>query len=90
MMIGTTFARQMDANRVAYERSCEQLRAATPGHYAAIAEGRLVAVRETFDEAVSEVEQLRPMPEHFLVFPVGDEPAFAIIDDYTLTFRTFQ
>ena len=81
-MKGVAFDEQLALNRLAYGRLREQIRTATPGQYAAIAQGRLIALRETFDEAVDEEERLQPAPEHFLVFPVDEEPAFDVIDDF--------
>ena len=55
---------------------------AGPGRYAAIAQGRLIALAATFDEGVDAVKRFCPTAEHFLVFPVDEEPAFDVIDDF--------
>jgi len=78
----TTFSTEMAKNRAAYVKLREQIQRAKPGQYAAIAQGKLIAFTETFDEGVTAVQQLKPVPEHFLVFPVDEEPAFDVIDDY--------
>ena len=78
-----TFSIELADNRAAYERSREQIRRAAPHQYTAIAHGRLIVVAESFDEATAAIEQLQPPPEHFLVFPVDDEPAFDVIDDFS-------
>lgn len=83
-MTSTTFAAELADNRAAYERLREQIRRAAAGQYVAIAQGRLIALTETFDEAVAAVDQLHPPPEHFLVFPVDEEPLFDVIDDFLL------
>lgn len=77
-----TFSAELNSNRAAYDRLCDQIRRAGRGQYAAIAQGRLVAIAETFDEGLAAVRQLRPPPKHFLVFPADEEPAFEIIDDF--------
>jgi len=81
-MNSTTFAAEMARNRAAYEQHRERIRCAAPG-YAAIAHGRLVALTATFDEATEAVRQLQPPAEHFLVFPVDEEPAFELIDSFS-------
>ena len=73
---------ELSKNRAAYQRLIEQLRHESPGKYAAIAQGRLIGITESFDDAVAEIEELVPPPEHFLVFPVDEEPAFDVIDDF--------
>lgn len=78
----TTFSTEMARNRSAYMKSREQIQRAKPGQYAAIAQGELIAFSETFDEGLAAIQQLTPVPEHFLVFPVDEEPAFDVIDDY--------
>ena len=81
-MDATTFTVELSNNRAAYERLREQIQRAGPGQYAAIAQGRLIALAATFDEGLAAVERLRPAPKHFLVFPVDEEPAFEVIDDF--------
>lgn len=81
-MSSTTFAAELGNNRVAYERLREEIRRAPPGRYAAIAHGQLIALTATFDEGLAAVARLHPAPEHFLVFPADDEPAFDVIDDF--------
>lgn len=81
-MNSTAFSTELVGNRAAYERHREQIRRAAPGHYAAIAQGRLIALTASFEEAVAAIEQLQPAPEHFLVFPADEEPAFEVIDDF--------
>jgi hypothetical protein len=76
------FAAELDLNRAAYQRHREKIRAARPGHYAAIAQGELIAVACSFEDAVMAIERLQPPPEHFLVFPVDEEPAWDVIDDF--------
>lgn len=82
-MNSTAFAVEWELNRTAYERLREKIRQAPPGQYAAIAQERLIALAPTFEEGVAAVERLQPRPEHFLVFPVDEEPAFEVIDDLT-------
>ena len=77
------FSAELAENRNAYERSREQIRRAAPNQYAAIAHGRLIVVAESFAEAMAAIEQLQPPPEHFLAFPVDEEPAFDVIDDFS-------
>lgn len=82
-MISSSFQSELMGNRAAYERHREEIRHAAHGHYAAIAQGRLIVLSPTFDDAVAAVEQLRPCPEHFLVFPADEEPAFEVIDNFS-------
>lgn len=84
-MNSTAFAAELELNRAAYERLREKIREAPAGQYAAIAQGRLIALAPTFEEGVEAVEQLTPRPEHFLVFPVDEEPALEVIDDFSQT-----
>jgi hypothetical protein len=84
-MQGTAFADEMTCNRMAYQRLREQIRRAKQG-YAAIAQGELVALTTTFDEAAAAVQRLQPPAAHFLIFPVDEEPAFELIDDFSRTY----
>lgn len=81
-MNSTTFSTEMAKNRAAYKQVREQIQRAEPGQYAAMAQGRLLAITGSFDEGVAVVRRLQPAPEHFLVFPVDEEPAFEVIDDF--------
>jgi hypothetical protein len=85
-MNATAFAAELELNRSAYVRLRKRIRQAPTGQYAAIAHGRLIALAATFEESVAAVERLTPSPEHFLVFPVDEEPAFEVIDDFAHTF----
>ena len=62
-MRSLTFEEQMQLNRMAYEQLHDQILQAGPGHFAAIAAGRLVAITNDFDSAVSEIESLSPVPD---------------------------
>ena len=81
-MSSTSFSSEFAQNRTAYEQLKEEIRRAAPDDYAAIAQGRLITVAPTFDEAMAAVRQLQPPPQHFLVFPADEEPAFDVIDDF--------
>lgn len=78
----SVFAAELAHNHAAYERLKEEIGRASPGEYAAIAQGRLISIESSFDEALSAVERLQPRPEHYVVFPVDEEPAFDVIDDF--------
>ena len=54
-MLPDVFEQQMAANRLAYEQNRDRIRLAGSGHYAAIAEGRLIVLTEDFDAAVKAV-----------------------------------
>ncbi len=82
-MNSTVFAVELALNRTAFDGLREKIRQSPPGQYAAIAQGRLISLASTFEEAVAAIERLQPRPEHFLVFPVDEEPAFEVIDDFS-------
>ncbi len=81
-MDSTAFSTELAQNRATYDRLKHQIRSAMSRQYAAIAHGKLIAVTDTFDDGVAAVRRLRPVPEHFLVFPVDEEPVFDVIDDF--------
>ncbi len=81
-MRSLTFDEQMELNRTAYEQVHEQIRQAGPGHFAAIAAGRLVAITADFDSAVAAIESFTPVPDHYLVFPTDAEPVFEVVDSF--------
>lgn len=81
----TAFETELAENRLAYDQFRHKIKQAAPGHYAVIARGSLISVTATFEEAAAAVAQLQPSPEHFLVFPVDQEPAFEVIDDFSQT-----
>lgn len=78
-----TFSTELARNRLAYEKCQGEIRKAPAGRYAAIAQGRLITIADSFDGASAAVERLSPTPAHFLVFPVDEEPAFDLIDDFS-------
>lgn len=51
----TIFSTELAQNRAAYDRLKHQIRSAMPGQYAAIAQGKLIAVTHTFDDGVAGV-----------------------------------
>lgn len=77
----SVFAAQLAMNQAAYREHREEIRRSAPG-YAAIAHGRLIVLTPTFDEAAAAVRRLQPPPDHFLVFPADEEPAFDLIDSF--------
>jgi hypothetical protein len=78
----SVFPDELSRNRATYERLKGQIACADFGQYATIANGRLMAVTDSFDDGLAAVQALQPAPEHFLVFPVDEEPAFDLIDDF--------
>ena len=75
-----TFDEQMELNRAAYEQARDVIRRSGPGHYVAIASGRLLAITDDFPSAAAVIDALRPSPDHFLVFPSGSEPCFEVVE----------
>jgi hypothetical protein len=71
-------------NRQAYEKLRDQIRRDYTGQYVGIAEGRLIAAANTFEEVQAALDKLQPVPEYFLIFPADEEPPFEPYDD-TLT-----
>jgi hypothetical protein len=71
-----TFEREVALNRQAFEGLREQIRREHAGRYVALGQGRLLASAPTYEEAKAAVQQLRPVPEFFLVFLAGEEPGF--------------
>lgn len=57
-------------NLSAYERLKSEIRSKHKGQYVAIADGRLIKVSASFDEASESVKDYH----HALVFPAGEEP----------------
>jgi hypothetical protein len=75
-MDAATFERETAFNRQAYEAMREQVRREHAGRYVALGQGRILASAATYDEAMAAVQQLRPVPEFYLVFPADEEPPF--------------
>ncbi len=71
-----TFQRETARNRAAYEQLREQIRRDYAGRYVALGEGRILASSANYDEVQAAVQQLRPVPEFYLIFPATDEPPF--------------
>jgi Family of unknown function (DUF5678) len=76
-----TFDREAALNRKAYEALREQIRREHAGKYVAFAQGRVIAVASTYDEAEKIVDGLRPKPEYCLIFPAELEPSFDLAYD---------
>lgn len=81
-MRSLTFDEQMQLNRIAYEKLQDQIQQAGPGHFAAIAAGRLIGITEDFDSAISRIESLSPVPDHYLIFPTDARPVFDVVDSF--------
>ena len=77
-----TFDRETAINRKAYEGLKEQIQTEHAGKYIALAHGRIIAASPSYDEVEAAVEQLRPMPEYYLIFPAEMEPPFEPVYDY--------
>jgi hypothetical protein len=65
-----TYEEEKQKNIEAYERLKDEIRARYEGHYVAIADGRLIKVSPSFEEADEAVKGYR----HRFVFPAGKEP----------------
>jgi hypothetical protein len=76
------FEQELQRNREAYEALRDQIRQEYAGQYVAIAQGRLIAASADFDEALAVVQRLQPAPEHYVVFPANEEPAFEPVEAY--------
>jgi hypothetical protein len=77
-----TYQQQSAIHRRLYESLREQICRDHQGKYIALAQGRLVAIAPTYDEARSAIEQLEPVPEYYLIFPAEMEPAFELAYDF--------
>jgi hypothetical protein len=82
-----TFEHQLHLNRQAYEKLRDQIRRDYAGQYVGIAEGRLIAAANTFEEVEAAMEKLQPVPEYSLIFPADDEPPFEPYDDTLMIFE---
>jgi hypothetical protein len=82
IMDQATFERESRLNREAYEKLREKIHRDCAGKYVGIAEGRLIAVAPSFDEVRAAIEDLKPEPEYFLIFPADEEPLFEPYDSF--------
>jgi hypothetical protein len=82
MMDQATFDRETSLNRAAYDRLRDQIHRDHAGQYVVLTEGKLIAASPTYDEAMAVIQQLRPVPEYFLVFPAEEEPDFEPYDSF--------
>jgi hypothetical protein len=71
-----TFQRETARNRAAYDQLRETIRRDHAGRYAALGEGRILVSSADYHEAEAAVQQLRPVPEFYLIFPAETEPPF--------------
>lgn len=78
----STYERETALHRTVYEKLRGQIHRDYAGKYVVLAQGRLVAAANTFEEARAAVDSLLPRPEYFLIFPAGSEPAFELFRDY--------
>ena len=77
-----TFDRELQLNHQAYEKLRAQIRRDYAGQYVGIAEGRLIAAANTFEEVEAAMEKLQPVPEYYLIFPADEEPPFEPCDSF--------
>ena len=71
-----TFEREEKLNRAAWESLRDQIRRDHAHQYVGIAEGRLIAAADTFDDVEAAIRQLQPVPEYYLIFPGDEDPIF--------------
>src|SRR5262249_12883570 len=82
----TTFTRESELNRRAYEQLREHIRREYAGKYVVLAHGKVIGAASTFEAAQALVARLEVVPEYYLVFPANAEPDFDLI--YDLAERT--
>lgn len=82
IMDQATFERALALNRQDYEKLREEIRRDYPGKYIGIAEGRLIAAANSYNEVQAAIEQLRPTPECYVIFEAAKEPLFEIFDSF--------
>jgi len=71
----STYEEEKKENLAAYERLKDEIDARYIGQYVAIANGSLVKICPSFDEASESVRGYR----HALVFPAGEEPIVGLL-----------
>lgn len=77
----TTFTRESELNRRAYEQLREHIRGEYAGKHVVLAHGKVIGAASTFDAARALVEGLEMKPEYYLVFPADAEPDFDLVYD---------
>jgi hypothetical protein len=77
----STFTRESELNRRAYEPLRESIRRDYAGKYVILAQGRVIGAASTFDAAQALVAQLEVVPDYYLVFPANAEPDFDLVYD---------
>jgi len=82
IMDQATFEQQLQLNRQAYERLRDQIRRDYAGQYVGIAEGRLIAAANTFEEVEAAMNNLQPVPEYSLIFKAEEGPVFDVVDSF--------
>ncbi len=86
-MAQNTFNQELALNRQVYESLREKIRRDYSGQYVAIAFGKIVALSPDFDEAKNVVEKLDPAPEHVVIFPADEEPAWEPFESISSEFE---
>jgi len=77
----TTFQRESELNRRAYEQLREPIRNQYAGKYVILAHGKVIDTASTLDAAQALVAQLEVVPDYYLVFPANAEPDFDLVYD---------
>ena len=81
-----TFEREVVRNRAAYEQLRETIRRDYLGRYIALGDGRILASSADYHEVEALVQQLRPIPEYYLIFPAEMEPPFEPYCSYFVSY----
>lgn len=76
------FEREIELNRVAFDAMREQIRRGYAGLYVAFANGQVLAVAPSYEEALAVIERLSPIPECYFVFEAEEGPVFDVVTDY--------
>lgn len=77
-----TFQREAEINEAFYKAMKDRLRDQYGSQYVGIAQGRFVAADPDFDKVIAIIRQLKPTPEHFMVYPADQEPLLETVCAY--------
>lgn len=83
----STYMRESAINRDAYLQLREHIQKSFRNQYVAMARGKIIGVKDTFDAARELVNTLDPRPDYFLVFPANLDPNFDLVYDLSWSAR---
>ena len=77
-----TFQHEAEVNETFYKAMKDTLREQYGSQYVGIAKGRFIAADPDFSKVIAVIQELKPKPEHYIVYPADQEAILGTVSAY--------